>query len=193
MKQSGVRYVYDTLDRLGSERLCKAMDDHQLYATRVVTTQTWEASIGDDYSDSPRCRNALWATGNTRNYQDTRYAGVADFRQQMAREHMDDAKHLSDWALEGWAGAQWLVDAMRSCGAALTRTCVESYLSHLRSGGYDGHGLLTPRDFVKFPSPPSHECNYLNVVRWQDGKGWVTQVADMNKSCYDVPNISYSP
>ncbi len=191
MKQAGVRYVYDSLDRTGSERLCKAMDDHQLYATRVVTTQSWEESVGGDYADSPHCRNAMYATGNTRNYEDTQSPGVADFRQQMAREHMNDSTHLSDWALEGWAGAQWLVDAMSSCGANLTRKCVEAYLA--RPTRYDGHGLLTPRSFVKDPSPPAHMTNCINVVRWQDGKGWVTQVPDMDRNCFDVPNISYSP
>lgn len=193
MQQAGVSYVYDSLDRLGSVRLCKAMDDHRLYATRVVTTQTWEASIKDDYSDSPRCRNDLWATGNTRNYEDTKYAGVADFREQMRREHMDDNKHLSDWAFEGWTGAQWLVDAMKSCGAALTRKCVESYLTDIKPKGYDGHGLLTPRDFVKHARPQPHLLDCINVVRWQDARGWVTQVPDMDKTCFDVPNISYAP
>ncbi len=191
MKQAGVRYVYDSLDRMGSERLCKAMDDHQLDATRVVTTQAWEESVASDYSDAPHCRNAMYATGNTRNYEDTSYPGVADFRAQMAREHMNDSTHLSDWALEGWAGAQWMVDAMRSCGQDLTRRCVEAFLA--RPAPYDGHGLLTPRSFVKASSPPSHMTNCINVVRWQDGRGWVTQVPDMDHNCYDVPNISYSP
>ena len=64
-----------------------------------------------------------------------------------------------------------------------------------RKEPYDGHGLLTPRDFiVKRPGPTTHNC--LNVAQWQDsaddGKGgWVTRVQDMNTECFDVPEVSY--
>jgi branched-chain amino acid transport system substrate-binding protein len=107
----------------------------------------------------------------------------------------DGPQQLSEWSLEGWAGAQWLGDAMASCGATLTRRCVEGYLSRPQS--YDGQGLFTPRNFVKHGhTARSHNC--LNVARWSDtggsGKGgWVSQVADMNRNCLDVPNVLYSP
>ena len=108
----------------------------------------------------------------------------------MTRQHTDSTAQLSEWALEGWAGMQWLADAMGSCGARLTRSCVEGYLR--RPVEYDGHGLLTPRDFISRP-PVKHEVNCLNVARWQDGRSWVTQVEDMAKTCYDVPNVYYTP
>jgi branched-chain amino acid transport system substrate-binding protein len=80
---------------------------------------------------------------------------------------------------------------MTSCGAQLTRRCVEAFLS--RPVEYDGGGLLTPRSFVKRPKT-KHEVNCINVARWtDDGDRWVTQVPDMNKNCFDVPNVYYTP
>lgn len=196
MKQAGVQYVYDALDRQGNERLCKSMDDNGLHVTaKVTTTQSWEASIGQDYDSSPTCRNDIWATGNTLNYDDVGLAQVKTFRAEMAREGKDTATSMSEWALEGWAGAMWLSDAMASCGAKLTRGCVEAFMS--RTTPYDGHGLLTPRRFGHDPKH-SHDRNCINVARWQDSAGgghggWVTQVRDMDSNCFDVPNVSYSP
>ena len=53
----------------------------------------------------------------TRNYADTKYPQVAHFRQQMAADGHGDANSLSEWALEGWAGGQWLVAMARGVGA----------------------------------------------------------------------------
>jgi branched-chain amino acid transport system substrate-binding protein len=84
---------------------------------------------------------------------------------------------------------------MRSCGAKLTRACVEDYLRAQKA--YTGHGLLTPRKFVvSRPGPTLNSC--INVARWQDsadgGKGgWVSQVPDMNTNCFNVFELAYSP
>ena len=51
---------------------------------------------------------------------------------------------MNEWELEGWASAQWFTDAAASCGADLTRTCIEKYMT--RPTSYDGHGLLIPRN-----------------------------------------------
>ena len=113
----------------------------------------------------------------------------------MTRRHTDGPAQLSEWALEGWAGAQWLADAMTSCGAQLTRTCVETYMS--RPTPYFGHGLLTARSFRKYPHR-THIPTCINVARWQDsaqgGRGaWMTQVSDMNKNCTNAQEILYTP
>jgi branched-chain amino acid transport system substrate-binding protein len=191
-KNKGVQYVYDTIDRGGNVRLCKALDDNNVTITaKVLTTQSWEQSINSDYKSSPHCRNELWATGNTRNYEDTKYAQVAAFRQQMSADGTGGADDLSDWALEGWAGGLWFSDAASSCGAHLTRVCVEKFMNSGKP--YDGHGLLTPREFTSEASEPSTVRNCLNVVRWNSARGaWVDQVADMDKNCAVVKNLSYS-
>ena len=198
MKNQGVKYVYDALDTGGNVSLCRAMDADGLspqVTAKVTTTQGWVDSIRSDFNDSPGCRNKLWATGNDLNYDDLSRPQVKRFRDAMARLHLDSTEQLSEWALEGWAGAQWLTDAMRSCGADLTRRCVEGFMS--RETPYDAGGLLTPRSFKKSP-PRKTLYTCINVARWQDSAdagrgGWLSQVADMNKNCFDAKQISYEP
>jgi ABC-type branched-subunit amino acid transport system substrate-binding protein len=195
MRHQGVAYVYDVLDAGGNENLCASMDANGLsdqVTAKVTTTQSWVGSVSTQYGSSPKCRNKIWATGNTLNFDDTSHAQVAAFRAAMTRARTDGPDQLSEWALEGWAGAQWLADAMSSCGARLTRACVEGYL--LKPQPYDGHGLLTARDFVSRP-PVRHEVNCLDVARWRDGSGgakgrWVTEAENV---CFDVPNVYYTP
>jgi branched-chain amino acid transport system substrate-binding protein len=196
MAGAGVDVVFDALDSAGNVRLCKAMDAHHVNVTaKVTTTQGWVQTIGKDYQQAPNCRNHLYATGESRNYADTQYPSVAQFRTAVKQLYPQRESLLNEWELEGWASAQWFTDAAASCGADLTRACIEKYMK--RSTPYDGHGLLIPRDFVvKRPEPTIHNC--LNVVRWQDSAnggrgGWVTQVKDMDTECFTVPNISYSP
>ncbi|MDX6215373.1 MAG: branched-chain amino acid transport system substrate-binding protein [Frankiales bacterium] len=193
MRSQGVKYVYDALDTGGNVSLCRAMDADGLtpqVTAKVTTTQGWVGSIKSDYADSPGCRNKLWATGNDLNYEDVGKPQVKRFRDAMARLHLDGADQLSEWALEGWAGATWLTDAMGSCGADLTRRCVEGYMGSGKP--YDAGGLLTPRSFRKYSAPKTiRTC--INAARWQDGAGWVTQVADMTTNCFDAKQISYQP
>ena len=192
-KNNNVQYVYDTIDRGGNIRLCKALDDNQVHITaKVLTTQSWEQSIATDYKGSPRCRNEMWATGNTRNYADTQYPGVRDFRQQMSADGHGGANDLSDWALEGWAGGQWFADAAASCGATLTRRCLEAFVNSGKL--YGAEGLLVPRNFHEYSHPHEPVTNCINVVRWQDSaRTWVTQVPDMDKNCFRVTELPYNP
>jgi ABC-type branched-subunit amino acid transport system substrate-binding protein len=190
-KNKGVNYVYDTIDREGNVRLCKALDDNGVKLTaKVLTTQSWEQSIRSDYADSPRCRSELWATGNTRNYADTKYPGVRNFRTQMSADGHGGPEQLSDWALEGWAGGQWFADAASSCGAALTRHCLEAFVNSGKM--YDGAGLLTLRNFHEYAHHPDPSHNCINVVRWSDSAGtWVTQVPDMYTNCFTLHEVPY--
>jgi len=195
-KNQGVKYVYDTIDRQGNIRLCKALDDNGVsdsLQAKVLTTQSWEQSVDGDYTDSPKCRNKLFATGMTRSYEDTKYAGVAAFRQQMAQDGHGGADFLSEWALEGWAGGQWLADAIASCGADVTRRCVEKFVNGGPSHPYDAHGLLVPRYFEERSTPREPQINCINVARWSDSAhGWITQVPDMDKNCFTVHEWPYS-
>ncbi len=195
LRHEGVQFVFDALDRLGNEQLCTAMDRNAMSVTaKVTTTQGWVASVPQDYSASPRCRNSIWATGTALNYDDRRAPQVAAFRAAMAADGFDTPDAMSEWALEGWAGAMWLTDAMRSCGSGLTRRCVEAFLA--RSQPYTAGGLLLPRTFTRQSRPDTVARNCLNVVRWQDAAnggrgGWVDQVADMNLNCFTVHVLRY--
>ncbi|HET6911571.1 MAG TPA: ABC transporter substrate-binding protein [Mycobacteriales bacterium] len=192
-KNKGVKYVYDSIDREGNVRLCKALDDNNVNIfAKVLTTQSWEQSVKSDYSASPHCANELWATGSTRSYEDTQYPEVADFRKQMTADGHGDADSLSEWALEGWAGGQWLADAISSCGANVTRKCVEAYVNAGPKHPYDAHGLLAPRYFEQRATPqePSHNC--ITVARWSNSAdAWQTQ-AQYDHNCFDVPEYPYS-
>ncbi len=197
MKARHVDIVFDALDGSGNVGLCNAMDRNGVNVkAKVVTVQGWSDTVRTDYNAAPACRNSLFATSTDRNYADVTYPVVEQFRTDMKQYFPSREKKLSMWELEGWASAQWFTDAARSCGAQLTRACVERYMN--RSQFYDGHGLLIPRRFQvsKDPGAPTRNC--LNVARWQDtandGKGaWVTQTPDMDTNCFDVPNIAYSP
>jgi hypothetical protein len=102
-----------------------------------------------------------------------------------------DANSLSEWALEGWAGGQWLADAISSCGAVVTRGCVERFVNAGPQHPYDAGGLLASRFFVEQskPTEPSHNC--ITAARWSTSKNaWVTQ-AQFDHNCFDVPEYPY--
>ncbi|MFE3498817.1 ABC transporter substrate-binding protein [Kitasatospora sp. NPDC059160] len=197
VRADGSQLLFDAMDSRGNAALCRALDEAGVsVAAKVTTVQNWSESVRTDYAASPNCRNALWATSSSQNYEDEQHPAVHDFRAAMARSYPDRADRLSAWELEGWAGAQWLADALDSCGAAPTRVCVEAFLN--RAEPYDAHGLILPASFVPQPPPsgPTRAC--LNVARWQDSAGggrggWVTQVPAMTTDCFDVPQLPYRP
>lgn len=197
MKTDGTQILFDAMDPRGNAALCNAMDAAGVrIAAKVTNVENWSESVRDDYKSSPNCRNILWATSSSRNYEDTGYPAVQDFRTAMTRWYPDRAANLSAWELEGWAAAQWLTDALDSCGTAPTRTCVEHFMT--RAQPYNAHDLLIPTSFTPAPAPtgPTHAC--LNAARWQDTAdhgqgGWVTQVPDMDTTCFDVPTLPYQP
>ena len=193
MKAHGVQIVFDAIDTTGNGSLCTALDQAGVnLIAKVTTPQSWDQTVLDTYANAPKCRNVLYATSTERNYEDTQYPVVAAFRAAMAKYFPSRAPNLSMWELDGWASAQWLTDAIGSCGANVTRACVEAYMN--RSQPYDGHGLLIPTSFVvSRPGATTRAC--LNVARWQDSAngghgGWVTQTPDMNANCFTVPVLA---
>ena len=185
LKEQGVDLVFDAVDSHGNAQLCEAMDQAGVEVTAKVTNvQNWTSTVPDDYKDAPRCRNALWATGSSRNFQDTGDAAVRAFR-----DATKDLGTHSQWQLEGWAAAMWFTDAAKSCAAqGVTRACVDAWMN--RSQGYTADGLLVPVRFERLPEPPKSRKTCLSVARWQDGRGWVSQ-GDMNSTCFDVPQLPY--
>ncbi|MDH6571409.1 ABC-type branched-subunit amino acid transport system substrate-binding protein [Streptomyces sp. SAI-117] len=185
LKEQGADLVFDAVDSHGNAQLCEAMDAAGVEVTAKVTNvQNWTSTVPDDYRDAPRCRNALWATGSSRNFEDVGNAAVREFR--------DATKGLrthSQWQLEGWAAAMWFTDAAKSCAPqGVTRACVDAFMN--RSQDYTAHGLLVPVRFEHLADPPGSRRTCLSVARWQDGRGWVSQ-GDMNRTCFDVPQLPY--
>jgi branched-chain amino acid transport system substrate-binding protein len=197
MRSRGVDVVFDALDSAGNVSLCNAMDAAGLVVkAKAVTVQGWNETVRADYRSAPKCRNSLYATATTRNYMDTDNPAIARFRSEMTSAFPTRDDKLSMWTLEGWAGAQWLTDAIASCTKAVTRTCVETFLS--RPEGYDGGGAFLPRNFIVRPIPPTTDHNCIFAARWSDAAyegagGWVTVTPGKQAVCYDVPNVPYSP
>ncbi|MGW0968498.1 ABC transporter substrate-binding protein [Streptomyces sp. NPDC002516] len=187
LKAQGADLVFDALDTHGNAQLCKAMDGVGAHViAKVTNVQNWTSTVPADYKDAPRCRNALWATGAGRNYEDVGDPAVREFR--------DATKGLpvhSQWQLEGWAAARWFTDAAKSCPpSGVTRACVDAFMN--RGRPYTAGGLLLPVTYERLPEPPKTRRTCLSVARWRDGRGWVTQ-GDMNTNCFDVPQIAYRP
>ncbi|WP_206507582.1 ABC transporter substrate-binding protein [Streptomyces chrestomyceticus] len=198
LRDRGADLVFDAMDTHGNARLCEAMDAAGVRPTAKVTNvQNWSDTVAKDYKDSPGCRNALWATGASRNYDDPGSgpggAAVRDFRAGMAR--YAKGKPLAQWQLEGWAAAMWFADAARSCGQRPTRACVERFVG--QGAPYTARGLLLPAAFRPQAEPPATDRTCLSVARWRDAArggrgGWVTQ-ADMDTTCFTVPQLPYRP
>ncbi|MER6129570.1 ABC transporter substrate-binding protein [Streptomyces sp. NPDC001795] len=186
LKQQGADLVFDALDTHGNAQLCQAMDQvGAKVIAKVTNVQNWTSTVPEDYGDSPRCRNALWATGSSRNYEDTADAAVREFR-----DATGNLKTHSQWQLEGWAAAMWFTDAAKSCGADVTRACVDRFMNSGKP--YTAGGLLIPVTFEHLAAPPTTRRTCLSVARWEDAKGWVDQ-GDMNATCFDVPQLAYEP
>ncbi|EKX69064.1 ABC transporter substrate-binding protein [Streptomyces ipomoeae] len=189
IKEQGADLVFDAIDSHGNARLCQALDQVGAEITAKVTNvQNWTSTVADDYKDAPRCRNALWATGSSRNHEDTGDAAVREFR-----DATKGLKTHSQWQLEGWAAAMWFTDAARSCAgteAGVTRACVDRFMN--RDEPYTADGLLVPVRFERLAEPPKTRRTCVSVARWQDDKGWVSQ-GDMNDTCFDVPQLPYRP
>ncbi|MEU6806338.1 ABC transporter substrate-binding protein [Streptomyces neyagawaensis] len=189
IEERGADLVFDAIDGHGNARLCAAMDEVGAEVTAKVThVQNWTSTVAEDYADAPRCRNALWATGSSRNYEDTGQAAVREFR-----DATEGLETHSQWQLEGWAAAMWFTDAARSCAATeegVTRACVDRFMN--RDEPYTADGLLLPVRFERLAEPPATRRTCLSVGRWQDGRGWVSQ-GDMNQNCFVVPQLPYRP
>ncbi|MGW7411916.1 ABC transporter substrate-binding protein [Streptomyces sp. NPDC054863] len=216
LKEQGADLVFDAMDTHGNAQLCKAMDAVGAAVTAKVTNvQNWSATVADDYKDAPRCRNALWVTGGSRNHDDKDDPQVREFRtavQGLLKRSGRNERALSQWQLEGWAAAMWFTDAALSClgnapgngpgdgpgsasgdapGSAPTRVCVERYLNR-KEQPYTARGLLLPVEYSPTPVPPAERRTCLSVARWKDGAGWVTQ-GEMNRNCFTVPQLPHRP
>ncbi|MFF7450844.1 MULTISPECIES: ABC transporter substrate-binding protein [unclassified Streptomyces] len=187
LNERGVDLVFDAIDAHGNARLCEAMDDVGVRITAKVThVQNWSSAVPEVYKDSPACRNALWATGSSRNHQDTGHAAVRAFR-----DATEGLETHSQWQLEGWAAAMWFTRAAEHCArteSGVTRACVDDFMN--RGQDYTADGLLLPVRFERLAEPPTTRRTCLSVARWRDGTGWVSQ-GDMDSTCFDVPQLPY--
>ncbi|MBL7495526.1 ABC transporter substrate-binding protein [Frankia sp. CNm7] len=194
MKNKGVEVVFDALTDDFNGQLCEAIQSRQMpLKAKVTTTQSLSDSAATIYAKSPTCLNNLYAISTAKNYNDIDDPLVKQYRDDVAKYTPDRVNKLNQWMFEGYISAKWLTDAMSSCGADLTRECVENYMT---TETYDAEGLLIPRDFKVDNPPPTSAKDCLNVVRWTSsaptGKaGWTSQTDDMTTNCFQVPTFSF--
>ncbi len=195
MKARHVDTVFDALDTTGNVSLCKAMEAAGLTVkAKVTTVQNWTDSVRSDFASTPKCRNAIYATAQDRNYMDTHYPAVARFRADIQAAYPAREDKLSIWEEEGWEAGDWFTAAASSCGADLSRRCVEAFLN--RPQPFTADGLTTGSAFTVSPlsTTPKQDC--MNVAQWQDSAygghgGWVTRTPNGDFVCYTTPRITY--
>ena len=195
MKSRGVDSVFDAMDVSGNVALCKAMDTIGLEVkAKVLSVQSWSETVREQFSGALACKKSLYTTSRVLNYMDTQHPVISEFRKDMLAAFPDREDRMSAWTLEGWAGARWFADAADSCGAELTRKCVEQFM--YRPEGYDAHGIFDTRYF-RVREPGSTGANCLTAAKWDDaalgGKGaWVSSTPVGEFVCYDTPSVEYS-
>ncbi|WP_007515218.1 MULTISPECIES: ABC transporter substrate-binding protein [Pseudofrankia] len=195
MKRQNVDLVFDALTSDANVALCQSIQAQNMpLKAKVTTTQSWTDAAGEAYKFTPTCLNNLYAISQSENYNNVDDPEVKKYRDAIAKYFPDRAGKMSMWMFEGYISAMWLTDAMKSCGADLTRKCVDNYMS---TTTYDANGLLIPHNFKVVDTPPATHNGCLNVVRWTNsaptGKaGWTSQTDDMTKNCFDVPMFSFN-
>lgn len=192
MQNAGVDGVWDALDANGNAKLCQAIESNADFLgkmkVKTSTISTWTQQIPTIFQSSPGCRNKIWATGSTRNYNDTGDPEVAKFRAAMKLYFGAREDRMAQWSLEGWVAGIWFTDAVRSCGANVTRACVEAFMK--RPVDYKANGLLNGSTFV----PKDHNGTNTvcpSVVAWSDAGGWATKNSPTGPSCYTTKFYSY--
>jgi branched-chain amino acid transport system substrate-binding protein len=195
MKRQNVDLVFDALTAGANVTLCQSIQSQDMaLKAKVTTTQSWSDTAGKDYQFTPTCLNNLYAISQTQNYNNVSDPGVKAYRDAIAKYAPGSVAKMNMWMFEGYLSAMWLTDAMKSCGADLTRKCVDNYMA---TTTYDAGGLLIPHSFKVVDPPPASHIGCLDVARWTNqaptGKaGWTSQTPDMSKNCFNVPMFSYN-
>jgi branched-chain amino acid transport system substrate-binding protein len=198
MKADGVDLVADAVDLNGSQKLCQAIEQNKAFLSqmkvKLSTVADWTQSLGHDLSGTPGCLAKSWADSQTANFADTSNPEVAKFQAAMHRYFPSDIPHNHQFALEGYAAAMWFTDAVKSCGAVVTRKCVETFMN--RAQPYSGRGLLeTPlTGFKTFPaayytSQTHTQC--ASIAQWSIKAGtWVTR-SSLTHGCFASRGFKY--
>jgi branched-chain amino acid transport system substrate-binding protein len=196
MKNDGVDIVMDALDANGNQKLCQAMEaDSQFMSevkAKVSTISTWTQQVGTQFAGTPKCLAKYYSGGKSANYADTSNPEVARFRAAMKQYFPSREPKIAQWTLEGWAAADWFTSAAKSCGANLTRVCVENWLN--TSKDLTAHGLLASDiTFEKKTraEQTSVQSKCLSVVAWNTSTGtWATKATPT--TCIQAQGFAYN-
>lgn len=179
MQNNGTQIIFDAMDDGANRKLCDAMARRQFSVkAKVSTIVSMGDSVGNDYNDT--CRNSVYVSGDSVPYSATSVPAVAAFRAAFAK--YQPGQELHQWALEAWAQATLVGDAVRSMGPTPTRKGLEDYFRGLRK--YTAGGIMTGFDYVPgdYSKPTAEHC--LTVARWLDAEGGWVQATDKFPFCY---------
>ncbi|MFL6239718.1 MAG: ABC transporter substrate-binding protein [Actinomycetes bacterium] len=190
MQADGDEMVMDALDDVGNQQLCQAMDQPMQSGAwkpiaKISTISTWNADVGKNFA--PPCRDIVWAAGSSASYSDSSVPMAQTFLQDF--QQFEPGVPVAQWGLEGYAAGIWFAQAAHSCGASLTRTCVEHWLDSQKSLGASG---LMSKDtnfqHVAYSTSSSGPA-CVSIVKWDNGKNSWDTLANINRNCY--PNLKY--
>ncbi len=179
MQNKGVQIVFDAMDDGANRKLCDSMARRKFSVkAKVSTIVSMGDSVGNDYNDT--CRNSVYITGESMPYSATSIPAIAEFRTAFARYQPGQEVH--QWALEAWAQAALVADAVRAMGPAPTRAGLESYFRGLRN--YTGGGIMAGLEYVPidYSKPTNEDC--FGISRWLDSKGGWVQATNKFPFCY---------
>jgi branched-chain amino acid transport system substrate-binding protein len=197
MQNDGIDMVDDALDTNGNQKLCQAMESNSSFIREVKvklsTISIWTQQLGSQFASTPKCLSLIFSSGKSASFADPgANPQVAQFQAAMTKYFPSLKPKEAQWMLEGWAAADWFTSAAQSCGADLTRVCVEHWINTQPS--LSAHGLLDPSiSFIKKTpaqaTGTSRQC--ISAVQWDTGANtWVTR-ADPNKDCYTAQGYGY--
>ncbi len=196
MKADGVDLVADAVDLNGTQKLCQAIEQNSAFENQMKvhlsTVADWDATLGQELSQTPKCLGKSWSDGYNLNFQDTSNPEIAKFQTAM-HQYFPSWSHVHEWSLEGWIAASWFTEAAKSCGAALTHQCVINYMNNKPDFG--GDGVTVP--YVSFrPLPPSfynkatRHC--VSAAQWSlQANRWVTR-ASPSSTCFMVKGYGFN-
>jgi branched-chain amino acid transport system substrate-binding protein len=198
MKADGVDLVADAVDLNGSQKLCQSIEQNKPFLSqmkaKLSTVAGWGQSLGHDFAATPGCLSKSWSDGYSANYADNSNSQVRQFNAAMHKYFPNDLPHNHQWALEGWIAAMWFTDAARSCGANLTRSCVEKFMN--RPQPYSARGLMeTPLTGFKvwpssyYLSQTHRQC--VSIAQWsRSANTWVTR-GSLTHNCYAAKGFKF--
>jgi branched-chain amino acid transport system substrate-binding protein len=189
MQRNGIQIMFDAMDDGANRKLCDAMARRNFsVVAKVSTVVSFGAKVGTNYNDT--CRNSVFIPGDSIPFT-ANVPAVAEFRNAFAK--YQPGQELHQWALEAWAQATLVADAVRSMGPAPTRKGLEDFLRNMRK--YTANGIMTGLDYASpadYSTPTTEDC--FTIARWLDDKGGWIQATERFPFCYpDAKQYSSQP
>jgi len=191
MRSEGIEAIVNSIDNVGNQNLCTAMDRAGFQVKiHMLTIAGWTTTVGKDFSTP--CRTNVHSFGWSVPSSQTGNPEVARFRKVSAQVYGADFPGIAhQWAFEGWLAAKQFEEAVATMGAEPTREGLLAWYRGLRN--HDLGGLITAGSYEPFkPSDgqPARSC--FAVVRWDEGAGEFAQIEPVDH-CVDATWSSFSP